>query len=187
MNQAADNTEFQSQMQQLDALLQEVESISDPAAREKTSQIIQGLMDFHNAAIRRMVDCLAGSGAAGQAMVDEIASDDLASSLLVLYGLHPHDLTTRVRAALDKVRPSLVSQGRDVELLSISEDGVVQLAVTGTAKGCKSTAANLKSSVEQAVLGRAPDVTSILIKDETASAGSFVPVEGITRQRRKTS
>jgi len=179
MNHSADNNEFQSQMQQLDALLQDVESIADPAAREKTTQIIQGLMDFHSAAIARIVDRLSNGGAAAQAIVDDIASDDLASSLLVLYGLHPHDLPTRVRAALDKVRPSLISHGRDVELLSVSENGVVQLAMTGTAKGCKSTAATLKSSVEQAVLNRAPDATAIHIKDDSTSTGGFVPIQGL--------
>jgi Fe-S cluster biogenesis protein NfuA len=179
MNHTADNTEFQSHMQQLERLLRDVESIADPAVREKTTQIIQGLMDFHRAAIARIVDRLSNGGAAEQAIIDDIASDDLASSLLVLYGMHPHDLPTRVRAALEKVRPSLISHGRDVELLSVSEDGVVQLAMTGTAKGCKSTAATLKTSVEQAVVSRAPDVTAIQIKDDSAPAGGFVPVEGL--------
>ena len=51
--------------------------------------------------------------------VDAVARDDLVASLLLVHGLHPHDVTTRVRTALDSVRPYLESHGGDVDLLDI--------------------------------------------------------------------
>ena len=48
-------------------------------------------------------------------------------TVLLLYGLHPHPIETRVRQALDKVRPYLDSHGGNVELLSVN-DGVVNCA-----------------------------------------------------------
>lgn len=185
MTQAAQDHEFQSRMRQLDGLLQEVESIEDLAAREKTTRIIQGLMDFHGAALACMFDQLSEAGDAGAAIVSQLANDELTGSLLLLYGLHPQDLPTRVRGALEKVRPYLASHGGNVELLSVSEEGVVRLVMQGSCHGCPSSAITLKTSIEQAIYERAPDVTAIEVEQEPAAAAEaapagFVPVERVT-------
>jgi Fe-S cluster biogenesis protein NfuA len=178
-----DDTEFQSRMQQLNELLQEMDSIKDPSAREKTGQILQGVMDFHGAALASLLGCLSQAGEAGQAIVAGIAADDLAASLLLLYGLHPDDLPTRVNSALEKARPYLASHGGNVELLGISDDGVVRLAMQGSCHGCPSSAATLKSTIEQAIYELAPEVESIQIQDEhpvePGTPAGFVSVDSL--------
>ena len=51
----------------------------------------------------------------------------MVGGLLMLHGLHPLDLETRVRQALDQVRPYLRSHGGNVELLGVSD---------GASSGC---------------------------------------------------
>jgi hypothetical protein len=53
-------------------------------------------------------------------LIDKIAEDELVSKLLVLRGLHPLDLETRVRCALDLVKPRLGLHSGDVDLLGVT-------------------------------------------------------------------
>ena len=75
------------------------------------------MIELHGAGLERILDKLADAGDAGLALIDALAEDDLVGSILLLHGLHPLDLETRVRQALDKVRPLLRSHGGNVELL----------------------------------------------------------------------
>jgi Fe-S cluster biogenesis protein NfuA/nitrite reductase/ring-hydroxylating ferredoxin subunit len=92
------------------------------------------------------------------------------ASLLLVHGLHPHDVQTRVRAALDSVRPYLGSHGGDVELMGIEFPGahgpadgagVVRLQLTGSCRSCPSSSVTLELAVEGAVLAAAPEISSI--------------------------
>jgi Fe-S cluster biogenesis protein NfuA len=176
MTTADQETELQSRMRQLDTLLQEADAITDPAARAATAQVIQALMDFHGAAVSRIVQRLGELGETGQRAIDEMADDELIGSLLLLYNVHPHDLPKRVNTALEKVRPVLKSQGGTVDLEKIGDDGVVHLALHTSGKGCASTAGKLKAAVEQSITDHAPDVTAVHFAPEEPRGG-FVPVE----------
>ena len=52
---------------------------------------------------------LADSGRLDAVALDALAADELVSGLLLVHGLHPYDVTTRVARALDSVRPYLGS------------------------------------------------------------------------------
>ena len=54
-------------------------------------------------------------------MAERLATDDLVASLLLVHGLHPHDVERRVSDALDRVRPYLGSHGGDVDLLEVTD------------------------------------------------------------------
>jgi Fe-S cluster biogenesis protein NfuA/nitrite reductase/ring-hydroxylating ferredoxin subunit len=89
-----------------------------------------------------------------------LAGDDRVGNVLMLHGLHPVDTLTRVQRALDSVRPYLASHGGDVELLGV-DGGVVRLRLEGSCKGCPSSAATLRTAIEEAITGFAPDVVEI--------------------------
>ncbi len=55
----------------------------------------------------------------------------MVASMLLLHGLHPDDIETRVRRGIEKVRPYLQSHGGDVELASV-RDGIVRLVLRGS-------------------------------------------------------
>lgn len=177
----AQSTEFRTTMRQLDELLQDVETITDPAARAKTGRIIQGLMEFHGAGLAAIFERLGQAGDAGRSVIDDLAGDELAGNLLLLYGLHPLGLEARVKNALEKVRPYLASHGGNVELLGISEEGVVRLAMQGSCHGCPSSAVTMKTTIEQAIYDNAPDVTAIEVdgaaEEHKPAPTGFVPVE----------
>ena len=173
---------IQSSIRRLDELLQQVEHIADPAARETAGQIIQAMMEFHGAGLAKILERVAEAGELGQAMIDDLGQDDAVGSLLLLYGMHPLDIESRVRQALEKARPYLKSHGGNVEVLEVTEDGIVRLQMQGSCHGCPSSAITLKNTIEQAIYDRAPDVTAIQIADaEHESANhhpeGFVPVE----------
>jgi Fe-S cluster biogenesis protein NfuA len=172
--------DFQQRMQKIEVLTEEVEALADENARAKAIELMQLLMEFHGAAIERVMDIVARTGAAGKVILKDLAKDELAASLLLLYGLHPLDFETRIEQALDKVRPYLQSHGGNAELLSVA-DGVVRLRLIGSCNGCPSSSATLKQSIEQAIYEAAPDV--VAIETEGASVPpkptSFVQIKGI--------
>lgn len=167
-------TEFERQIADIDELVQRLEAATDPAARAASQELVRALMELHGAALERMLTTIRRNGAAGATIVDQLARDELVASVLLLYDLHPVDLETRVRGALDRSRPYLKSHGGNVELLGIDEGGVVRLRMQGSCHGCPSSAVTLKLAIEQAIHEAAPDVTAILVDGQSASETSLV-------------
>jgi Fe-S cluster biogenesis protein NfuA len=180
MANATEDKEFRKRAQRLETLLQAVEQFPDPAMRAHTRDIVQTILDLHGTALGKILEYVAEAGETGLALIDRLARDDLVGSLLLLYGLHPLDIETRVRQALESVRPSLRSHGGNVELLGVAE-GVVRLRMEGSCHGCPSSAVTLKLTIEEAIYDKAPDVTAIEIDDATveqAEAPSSAAVPG---------
>jgi hypothetical protein len=139
-----------SHVHDIERLIPEVEALADPPTRDRVRNLVQAILAYHEDAISRICEL------AGDAAVRSFARDELAASLLLLYGLHPDDFETRVRRALDRVPGA--------ELAGISEFAV---RVKGTAP---------REAVEAALYGAAPEVSAIEM--ETAAA-AFVPVEAL--------
>ena len=118
-------------------------------------------------------------------MATELASDDLVASLLLVHGLHPHDVTTRVHRALEGVRPYLASHDGDVELLAVTGDGAVHLRLLGSCEGCPSSSVTMELAVKDAIAAAAPEVTSIEVHaaqagDSRGSGGDgLIPVSAL--------
>jgi Fe-S cluster biogenesis protein NfuA len=159
---ATDN-DFRGRIGRIETLIEEIERFADPAAQAQAREIVQALLEFHGAALANLVGYVAAAGAPGRAILESIAQDELASNLLLLHGLHPHDLNLRVVRALERVRPQLQSHGGDVELLGI-DGNVVRLRMQGSCHGCPSSAATLRQTIEAAILDAAPDVASIEVE-----------------------
>ena len=107
-------------------------------------------------------------GQPGDAIIDSFARDDLVGSLLLLYGLHPLDIETRVHQALEKVRPYLGSHGGNVELLGVTQAGVVHLRLQGSCHGCPSSAMTLKLAIEEAIYAAAPDIVALEVEGSSS-------------------
>lgn len=178
-----EETEVHKQAQQIESLIREAEALADPELRAKAVVLVRSLMDFHAAGLERLMEIIADSGDAGRAIFDGFARDDLVANLLMLYGLHPLDFETRVRQALDRVRPSLNAQGVSVELLG-SADGVVRLRLHESRQASRPSMLAHKAIIEGAILEAAPDVIGIQVEGVAArqTPVSFVP---LTRLRGK--
>ncbi|MFI9409365.1 NifU family protein [Nocardia gamkensis] len=145
--------------------LLEASSAGGALARERAEQLVRELVGLYGAGLTRAVALLDADA------VERLAGDDLVASLLLVHGLHPHDVSTRVRTALDSVRPYLGSHGGDVHLVDIV-DGVVRLELAGSCKSCPSSSVTLELAVEDAVRAAAPEIESIeVVAAQTESAG----------------
>ncbi len=161
--------EFRSRIERVEGLIQEVERFPDPEARARTQELLRTVIELHGAALERVLETVADSGDGSVALIDALVADDLVAPILLLHGLHPLDLETRVRQALEQVRPLLRSHGGNVELLDIS-GGVARLRMLGSCDGCPSSAMTLKQAIKAAIFERAPDVTGIEV-DQPATNG----------------
>jgi Fe-S cluster biogenesis protein NfuA len=157
--------DFQSKLQHLDTLLRELEQLVDPAARDRTREIVQAVLDLHGTGLERILALLAEAGEPGAAVLDACAGDGVVGGLLLLHGLHPSAVEDRVLQALDQVRPYLRSHGGNVELLGVDE-GIVRLRLEGSCHGCPSSAVTMKQTIEEAIFARAPDVIAVELEEQ---------------------
>jgi len=70
-------------------------------------------------------------------------------------------LKEEVQAALDDVRPHLQMDGGDVELVDVTDDGIVKVKLTGSCAGCPMSQMTLKWGVENYLKKKIPDVKSV--------------------------
>ncbi|MBN2643955.1 MAG: NifU family protein [Desulfuromonadaceae bacterium] len=71
-------------------------------------------------------------------------------------------MVERVEAALDKVRPALQADGGNVELVEVTEEGVVRVKLVGACHGCPMATVTLKLMVERTLLARVPEVKEVV-------------------------
>src|SRR5215211_3686050 len=154
-----DDRELQERVARVERLLEEIEALRDPAAKAKTAEVVGVLLELYGEGLARMMDTVA-EGEESEKAFEAFAEDELVSHLLLLHGLHPLDVETRVVRALEEVRPYLQSHGGNVELLGI-EEGVARVRMEGSCDGCPSSAVTLKLAIEEAVLKAAPDLEGI--------------------------
>lgn len=153
--------EFQRKLGRVEELIAALESVPDSPLSGQMRELIQTLLDLHGSGLERILSVVYDSGAEGAAMIDELGRDRLVSGLLLLHGLHPLDLETRVREALETVRPRLGLHGGSVELVEVTKDGAVRLKLEGNCNGCPSSRVTLHSTIEEELYNSAPDITSL--------------------------
>ncbi len=67
----------------------------------------------------------------------------------------------KVEAALEKIRPSLVMDGGDVELVEIN-DGTVKVKLTGACGSCPMSTMTLKMGIERILKEEIPDIKEVV-------------------------
>lgn len=67
----------------------------------------------------------------------------------------------QVQEVLDKLRPYLLRDGGDVELIDVDDEGIVQLRLMGACGNCPSSAITLKAGIERALTSEVPGVSEI--------------------------
>jgi Fe-S cluster biogenesis protein NfuA len=71
-------------------------------------------------------------------------------------------LEEKVKTALEGVRPSLQADGGDVEFVSVSDDGLVSVKLTGACGSCPMATMTLKNGIENYLKKEIPEVTSVV-------------------------
>jgi Fe-S cluster biogenesis protein NfuA len=150
-------------------LSERLQAVADPAAREAAEGLVSAVMDLYGEGLERIVRALDDAGPEAAELRRQIVDDGVVASLLLIHGLYPVDLETRVQEALDGVRPYMHSHGGDVELLSL-EDGVARLRLEGSCQGCPASAATLEQAIRQALEEAAPDLAGMEVEGTEAPA-----------------
>ena len=68
----------------------------------------------------------------------------------------------KIEKALDKIRPMLMADGGNVELVDVTPDGVVKLKLTGTCGCCPMSQITLKNGVEKILKQEVPEVKEVV-------------------------
>lgn len=74
---------------------------------------------------------------------------------------HHRTVRERVEAALALCRPYLRADEGDIELVSVSDDGIVELRLLGTCVVCPMSRMTLRAGVERAILECAPEIKRV--------------------------
>ncbi len=70
-------------------------------------------------------------------------------------------MKARVEAVLAKIRPSLQADGGDVELVEVTDAGIVRVRLTGACKGCPMSQMTLKNGVERMIVAEVPGIKAV--------------------------
>ena len=72
-----------------------------------------------------------------------------------------HPLYARIQSALDSIRPYLIADGGNVEIVEISEENELKLSLVGNCKSCNMSAMTFRAGVEEAIKREEPEVKSV--------------------------
>lgn len=140
-----------------------LDGFDEPRAAERAEDLVAAVLSLYGEGLRRVV------ALAGPDVLRALLDDDLVAGLLLLHGLHPDDVGTRVQRALDAVRPYLGSHAGGIDLLGVDGDGVAHLRLQGSCDHCPSSSETVRLAVEQAVLEAAPEVVRVEVEGMVAA------------------
>ena len=153
---------------EIQRLIEQAAALPDPAARDLLQRCLQAVLALYGEGLERILQLLGNAGPDATAAREALLQDKLVCSLLLIHGLHPDSLATRIAAALEKIRPYLQSHGGNVELVRV-EDDVAHLRLQGTCKSCPSSSATLELAVRQTVEEACPDLLGFEVEGVPAA------------------
>ena len=168
-------TRVQQVGDQIEELLAALTARGQGPAAEELVRLLVGLYGDGLAHIMAALTEDGVLGTAGPAVLDRLTGDPLVESLLLLHGLHPVDVDTRIQRALDRVRPYLGSHAGGVQYIGVT-DGVARLKLEGNCDGCPSSTVTVQLAIEGAVQDAAPEVTEVVVEGVIAAPAAPDPV-----------
>jgi len=67
----------------------------------------------------------------------------------------------QINEVLDTVRPQLRIDGGDVEVVSITEDNIVSIRLTGACHCCPLNLMTLRAGIERVIMSKFPEVARV--------------------------
>ena len=68
----------------------------------------------------------------------------------------------KVEKALDKIRPMLMADGGNVDLVEVTDDGIVKLKLTGSCGCCPMSSMTLKMGIERILKQEIPEIKEVI-------------------------
>lgn len=148
---------------QIQQILEQIEALPNPATRELIQEFMEATLAFYGQGLARVLQVVSESGPDGQKVYQHLINDKVVRGLLLIHDLHPADLESRLRDALDQVRPYLQSHGGNVELITLKDERA-RLRLQGTCKSCASSAVTLELAIRQAIEEACPDLVGFEVE-----------------------
>ncbi len=77
------------------------------------------------------------------------------------------DLIQRIESALDTMRPFMIADGGNVELLGVDDTMMAQVKIVGSCSSCNMSHMTMKAGVEEAVLRSVPELKGIVAVEQS--------------------
>lgn len=132
----------------------------EPGQQAVVSAIKTAIEELNAEAFKRLIRSLKADPAAAIALRGAVR-DPLVYQVLLFHGLVKEPLESRVRRALDDVRPSLQEHGGDVELVAVMPPDTVEVRLVGSCQSCPSSGETLSEGVEKSIKALCPEVTTV--------------------------
>ncbi len=71
-------------------------------------------------------------------------------------------LRRRVERILDRLRPALLADGGNLELVDVDEDGTVRITLQGACATCPAQGATLRYGIEAALREEVPEIAAVV-------------------------
>ncbi len=71
-------------------------------------------------------------------------------------------MKAQVEEVLNQVRPALQADGGDVELVDVSDEGIVSVRLTGACGSCPMSTMTLKMGIEKTLMENLPAVKEVV-------------------------
>ncbi len=68
----------------------------------------------------------------------------------------------KVMAVLEEIRPALQADGGDLELVEVTEDGVVKVKLVGACGTCPMSQMTLKMGIEKRLKEKLPEIKEVV-------------------------
>jgi Fe-S cluster biogenesis protein NfuA len=166
--------------ERVEALLAELASHAGPQVAATAEELVSCLVELYGAGLGEIVRIIGEDPEGGPRLMAALVADPLVESLLLLHDLHPLDVGTRVRQAIEEVTPKLGSHAGQVEFLGVDDRGVIRLRLERSGHGCQSSSAAVQAAIQQSVAAAAPEAAGVEIDVVTAAAEP--PLLQITRR-----
>jgi hypothetical protein len=135
-------------------------------AHERAEEIARLVADVYGAGLERLLDLLHEQGALTDPAISALAADPLVAGLLLVHGLHPYPVETRIGQAVHHL---------GVTLVGVTPDGVARLRIP-PADGCGTSASALRPAIEAAIEAAAPEITAVELDEPPAG---MIPVSAL--------
>jgi Fe-S cluster biogenesis protein NfuA len=71
------------------------------------------------------------------------------------------EVKNKIQLVLEHIRPYLQKDGGDVELVNVTDDGIVEVKLVGACDTCAMRTMTLRAGIERAIMHEVPEIKRI--------------------------
>lgn len=75
--------------------------------------------------------------------------------------LNKEELAIKINESLEELRPHLKADGGDMELVEITDEGIVRVRLLGACSDCSMSLMTIKAGLEEAIKKVAPEIIAV--------------------------